>query len=281
VHVDIKLFEVGHCRHCERVTLAGGGWHAITFPSLAVLIVHPREGTILYDTGYADHFMSATARLPERAYRWATPVTLPAAAQLGAQLAEHGLSLGDIRYCVISHFHADHIAGLRDLPNARFIASARDFEHVRSQSRLGGLFKGILPALLPSDFEARLQLAEQLPRRTPGSGWEELGEGWDLFGDGSVLALRLPGHAPGHLGLLLRDAQDRQILLCADAAWSHRAWRDQRLPSVIARPFIHDWTAYRTTLQHLRSLAARHPGLVILPSHCQESLRAYRQGSDL
>jgi glyoxylase-like metal-dependent hydrolase (beta-lactamase superfamily II) len=213
VRLTLQLLEVGYCRHCERVTRAGGSWRASTFPALSALIVHPREGAILYDTGYADHFMSATARLPERAYRWATPVTLPATARLDAQLAEHGLDPGDIRYCVISHFHADHIAGLRDLTNARFIASARDFEHFRSQSRIGGLLKGLLPALLPGDFESRLQLAERLPLRSAGSGWEELGEGWDIFGDGSVLALRLPGHAPGHLGLLLRDTQDREILL--------------------------------------------------------------------
>jgi glyoxylase-like metal-dependent hydrolase (beta-lactamase superfamily II) len=275
--VNLKLLAVGHCRHCERVTLVGGGLRAVTFPSICALIVHPRAGAILYDTGYAEHFLDATARLPERAYRWLTPMSLPAQDRLSVQLARRGVRLGDIRWCVLSHFHADHIAGLRDLPQARFIASRRDVDDLRSRSRLGGLLRGLLPALLPPDFDARLQFAETFPRRPPMAGWEALGDGFALFGDDSVRAVRLPGHAPGHLGLLLRDEQDRQVLLCADAAWSRRAWQEQRLPSVLARPLLHDWQAYRNTLFTLQNLAARHTELAILPSHCQASLDDYQR----
>jgi glyoxylase-like metal-dependent hydrolase (beta-lactamase superfamily II) len=279
MRLDIRLMAVGHCRHCERVTIVGGALRAITFPSICALIVHPQHGAILYDTGYAEHFLTATATLPERAYRWVTPVTLPPAAALGAQLAGFGLSVFDIRHCVISHFHADHIAGLRDLVNARFVASRLDVDDLHSRSRrpLRGLTRGLLPALLPPDFGSRLQIAESFPVRSPGSGWDELGDGYDLFGDGSLLALRLPGHAPGHLGLLLHDTDDRRVLLCADAVWSQSAWQDQRLPSRLAKGLIHDWTAYKATIRHLQALALRHRELIILPSHCEASLAAYRQ----
>jgi glyoxylase-like metal-dependent hydrolase (beta-lactamase superfamily II) len=275
VTLSLKLFEVGYCKHLECISLSGGGWRPITFPSLSALIVHPREGAILYDTGYSNHFMDATRRLPERLYRWLTPVTLPAAQCLSVQLARSGLSLSDIRYCVISHFHADHIAGLRDLDRALFIASRRDVEHLRGCSRLRGFLKGLLPALLPPDFNSRLRLAESYPLRSAPAGWSGLGEGYDLFGDGSILALRLPGHAPGHLGLLLRDADDRPVLLCADASWSRRAWQEQRLPSLLARSVIHDWNAYKTTLSHLQALAKLERELIILPSHCAASLGEY------
>jgi glyoxylase-like metal-dependent hydrolase (beta-lactamase superfamily II) len=277
--VRLRLFEVGHCRHLECISLSGGAWRAITFPSITALIVHPREGAVLYDTGYADHFMDATAGLPERLYRWLTPVTLPAAQRLGAQLERAGLTASDIRYCVISHFHADHIAGLRDLDKALFIASRRDVEQLYGCSRLGGLLKGLLPALLPPDFDSRLRVVESYPVRPARAGWSGLGEAHDLFGDGSILALRLPGHAPGHLGLLLRDAEDRPILLCADACWSRRAWQEQRLPSPLARSVIHDWNAYKATLSQLQALARRERELIILPSHCAESLRAYSRGT--
>lgn len=273
----LQLFEVGYCKHLECISLSGGALRAITFPSISALIVHPREGAILYDTGYADHFMEATASLPERLYRWLTPVTLPSSQRLSVHLARNGLTVSDIRYCVISHFHADHIAGLRDLDKALFIASRRDVEQLYGCSRFGGLLKGLLPALLPTDFASRLRVAESYPVRPLRAGWSGLGEAHDLFGDGSVLALRLPGHAPGHLGLLLRDADDRPVLLCADACWSRRAWQEQRLPSALARSVIHDWNAYKETLSELHALAGRERDLIILPSHCGESLRAYSQ----
>ena len=154
--------------------MVGGKLQAITFPSICALIVHPRAGAILYDTGYAEHFLTATATLPERAYRWLAPVSLPAQERLSAQLAHHGLTLEDIRWCVLSHFHADHIAGMRDLPRARFIASRQDVEDLRSRSRLGGLLKGLLPTLLPPDFDSRLQYAPPPARDRLGGTWRGL-----------------------------------------------------------------------------------------------------------
>lgn len=275
MRLSIHLMAVGHCRHCERVTRAGGSWRPISFPSISVLIIHPLHGAILYDTGYADHFMSATERFPERLYRWVTPVAMERGAQLASQLAVHGLRLSDIRWCLISHFHADHIAGLRDLTQARFICMQEDFEQIRAMSRITGLRKGLLPALLPGDFESRLSFANDHAQRPLPAGWTEFGLGHDLFGDGSLMALALPGHAPRQMGVLLRDAQDRDVLLCADACWSRQAWQALQMPMGIARLVMHEWREYRHTIERLHRLSIAHPELLILPSHCQQSLADY------
>ncbi|WP_328796926.1 MBL fold metallo-hydrolase [Luteimonas deserti] len=276
MRVQLTLFDVGHCRHCERVTLAGGRWASVTFPSMVALIVHPTEGAILYDTGYAPHFIGATAAFPERAYRWATPAALPQAQRLEVQLAACGLRPSDIRWCLVSHFHADHIAGLRDLPSARFMCMREDLEGMRAMSRLRGLRNGWLPALVPDDFDARVRYAGDGIARALPAPWTTLGEGVDLFGDGSLFAVAMPGHAPRQMGLCLRDAQDRAVLLCADACWSHLTFRERRLPTWPARLVTHDWAAYVRTVERLHALARTAPDVAILPSHCRASLDAYR-----
>lgn len=276
MRVDLTLFDVGQCRHCERVTLAGGRWSSVAFPSMVALIVHPREGAILYDTGYAPHFIEATTGFPERLYRWATPVELPDAQRLEVQLAVHGVRPADIRWCLVSHFHADHIAGLRDLPNARFVCMREDLDAMRAMSRVRGLRNGWLPALLPHDFDARVRYAGDGVARALPAPWKTLGEGFDLFGDGSLFAVPLPGHAPRQMGLCLRDAQDRAVLLCADACWSHLTFRERRLPTWPARLVTHDWPAYVRTVDCLHTLAVATPDVAILPSHCQASLDTYR-----
>jgi glyoxylase-like metal-dependent hydrolase (beta-lactamase superfamily II) len=273
--LPVHLLTVGSCRHLERLAMRGGRWRPITFPALSALLLHPTRGPVLYDTGYAEHFRTATQPFPERLYRWLTPVTLPPEQQLGAQLAPHGLRLHDIRTVVISHCHGDHIAGLRDLPNARFLCLAADREALRGP-RLRTLRQGMLPALLPPDFDARCQFVDELPQRPLGPGFASLGSGFDLFGDGSALGVPLPGHTPGQLGLWLRDPQDRELLLCADAAWSLRAIHEARLPAFPARLLMHDWGRYAATMQTLRDLAAARPELVLLPSHCAASIAAYR-----
>jgi glyoxylase-like metal-dependent hydrolase (beta-lactamase superfamily II) len=274
--VELHLLEVGYCRHPEWITIRGGSWRACRFPALSVLILHPEAGAILYDTGYADRFEAATSPIPERLYRWLTPVKLPPEQQLAAQLLRFGQHPNDIRRVLISHMHADHIAGLRDLPRARFTAIGADVDAVRRLGRVAGVRKGFLAALLPPDFAARLDLADTCPSRELGTGWAPFSHGFDLVGDGTLVAVPLPGHSAAQMGLVVRGLDGRRCLLAADACWSVRAFREDRLPSWLARPALHDWRAYRQTIGALGALARAQPELPIVPSHCAASIAALR-----
>lgn len=277
--VQLHLMQVGSCRHCERVANRNGCWKLVEFPSIAALIVHPQAGPVLFDTGYAAHFETATTPFPERLYRWATPVQLPQEQTLETQLRSSGYALTDIRLCLISHFHADHAAGMRDLPNARFIAMDAEVSSVLStRSRFALTRHGLLPGLLPEQFRQRLTIAESYPQRALPAQWSDFGTAFDIFGDGSVMAVRLPGHSAGQMGIILRDQQDREVFLCADACWSRAAWQQASMPSSLTRLVMHDWHQYRQTLQNLHLLGNRHPEIALLPSHCTESLQAYRDG---
>ncbi len=268
---------VGRCRHPEWVTIRGGRFRAMDFPALAALIVHPSAEAILYDTGYADHFAAATERFPGRLYRWLTPIRLPEAEQLTRQLRAFGIAAGEVSRVLISHLHADHVAGLRDLPRARFAALEADVAgHLgpRAYSGFRALRRGVLPALLPTDFGARLDLVDASPAVDLGPAWAPFSRGFDLIGDGSLIGIPLPGHSPAQLGVLLRTTDDAQILLAADSCWSARAWREQRLPSLLARPLFADWNDYKTTLAGLKTVATHNPDLRIVPSHCTETFEA-------
>lgn len=276
--VQLHLMQVGHCRHCERIANQQGRWKMVQFPALAALIIHPQIGPVLFDTGYAEHFHHATQSFPERLYRWATPIHLPAEQTLARQLQQRGYQLSEIRYCLISHLHADHIAGLRDLPQARFIAMRDEVQSVlRPRSRFDLTHHGLLPGLLPDDFQARLTFAESCPGSELAAPWQAFGQGFDLFGDGSVLALRLPGHSAGQMGIIVRDQSDRQVLLCADACWSRAAWQQASMPSRLTRLLMHDWQQYQQTLLQLQQLGSQHPEIAILPSHCELSWHTYRE----
>ncbi|HBL26025.1 MAG TPA: MBL fold metallo-hydrolase [Acidobacteria bacterium] len=278
--VELHLLQVGRCRHPEWVALRGGRFTAIDFPALVALILHPTAGPILYDTGYADHFTSATTPFPERLYRWLTPVHLPEEERLGTQLKRFGLGLGDVGKVLISHFHGDHVAGLRDLPGAGFLALREDLLACLGRTRWQALRRGCLPALLPPDFPKRLALVDERPVVDLGPAWAPFRAGYDLLGDRSLLGIPLPGHSPAQLGVLLRTTEDRLVLLAADACWSARAWQESRMPSIVARPLFADWHMYRRTLTGLRELAGRQQDLAIIPSHCAETLAAFQRAPE-
>lgn len=145
--VTLHVLRVGACRHLECMAIRGGRWKSIEFPALCGLIQHPEQGWLLYDTGYASHFFEATQSFPERLYRGALPVVLPPDDMLVRQLAGFGLTTADINRVMISHYHGDHIAGLRDFPNARFIGLRADSQHF--QSLTGKRWRATLGGHLP------------------------------------------------------------------------------------------------------------------------------------
>jgi glyoxylase-like metal-dependent hydrolase (beta-lactamase superfamily II) len=182
---------------------------------------------------------------------------------------------------VVSHFHGDHVAGLRDLPRARISAGAAGVAQVLGTG--AGWRHGLLPALLPPDLPDRFDPVERAAPLTVGDGpgHDLLGFdllGFDLLGDGSLVAVPLPGHLPGHLGLLL-TAAGRQVLLVGDAAWSLRAIREQAPPSRLAAAAVHDGPAAAATLARLHRWHADHPELVLLPAHCPEAATRWREVS--
>ncbi len=268
IPLKFDLLKVGHCQHPECIALRGGGRRAIDFPALVGLIEHPQRGLMLYDTGYSRHFESATRRFPECLYRVITPVTLPPEEELLNQLAERGIAPGDIETVIISHFHADHVAGLRDFPKATFIATQAERKASENMGRIGRLRRAYLPELLPPDFDARVLRAEDMPKLAMPPGWTPFAEGWDLLGDASMAGIDLPGHTASQLGVAFREADNGLIFLIADACWKIEGLARNILPSRLAYPLFHSAADYDATFASIRTLHnSPHPP-VIIPSHC-------------
>lgn len=275
--LSLQLLRVGKCRHLECVIARSGRLALIDFPALCGLIRHPERGWILYDTGYSRHFFEATASFPQRLIHTVLPVKLPPAEELLLQLRRAGITPADIGWVVLSHYHGDHIAGLKDFPNATFLALKADtdrFEALRGKPWRSTL-KGQFHALLPTDFFRRLRHADEAVLVSLPRWMAPFTHGFDLFGDGTLLGVPLPGHSAGQLGVFLPDAGGRAVFLVGDACWSLPACREGRLPSVLTRLVNAESTQYVRTFLSLQQLAVREPTVTLLPSHCNASWRAF------
>ena len=268
--IEYHIYEAGHCTHPECATRRGASLAPIAYPALAFLLHHPQQGRVLFDTGYSEHFLDATRHFPERLYRAVAPVHLGAEEPLRVQLQRDGVTPSDIGHVVLSHLHGDHLGGLRDFPNAALICSRVAWEDMCARSRLGSLKRGLLPRLLPDDFLDRVSWIEDAPLCDLPTALADFGAGHDLFGDGSLLAVSLPGHAAGHYGLLFDDPEDTPIFLVADAAWSSQAIREGVPPPALVTAWLGDTQVYRETLQRLHNLGNATPSIRILPSHCND-----------
>ena len=272
---ELHFIQAGFCRHCEAMTRRGGSWRPAIFPALAGLILH-ESGPVLFDTGYDPAFFAATQNFPQRLYRWLTPPEISPQTTVAAQLDRFNLRPEDIRCVILSHFHADHIAGLGQFPLARIICSRLGLQAARLGSEWSALRGGILRALIPPDFDQRASFFEDCAAAVLPRELAPFDEAVDILGDGTILAVPLPGHATGQFGLVLRAKSGQLNFLAADAAWSSRAIRENCAPPRLTTALLGGTRDYRATLGQLHLLATRNPDVLITPSHCGE--RAAQEG---
>jgi glyoxylase-like metal-dependent hydrolase (beta-lactamase superfamily II) len=202
-------------------------------------LIHCPQGPILIDTGYTAHSTAAPGRsLGLRLYNHLLRARLIAENQPAPFLSRHGLRPEDITRVILTHYHADHISGLSLFPQARFTASRNALIRLQNRSTWANLRHGIFPELLPADLTTRLDAIEDAPQ-TQGPL-----PGRDLLGDGTILAIPLPGHADGHIGLHFPEAN---LLYATDAQWLMAALAPGKRPGLPSRLFAEEPSAIEAT----------------------------------
>lgn len=222
--------------------LLTGGEFTAQLPLHAWLIEH-REGPILVDTGE----LSSTANLPFARF------AVEREDEIDRQLAAHGLAPTDLGQVVLTHLHGDHIDGLARLRGARVRASE---QALRRQIALRRRH------VRASAIELRDEPFGAFARSAP------------LTADGRVVAVATPGHARGHISVVVVE-EDRHVLLAGDCAYSER----QLLEGWVDGVSLSVRTAL-STLSTVRDHARAHP-TVFLPSHDPDSARRLAERTTL
>ncbi|MBP6116187.1 MAG: MBL fold metallo-hydrolase [Neisseriaceae bacterium] len=248
-------FIAGHCTHAACMAVRGAGFSSCAFPAKTYLL-EANQRHWLWDTGYAQHFMDATASGVFALYRKVTPVYFESSQAIVTQLRQRGIGAGDLSGLILSHFHGDHIAGLKDFPDVPVIASGRGWAETRALRGWRALQKGFVPALMPSDIEQRLWPMEAGAKVALPEALQPFTEGHAVpNSNDEIILVDLPGHAAGHIGAFVSCA-DGWHLLAADAAWDVANYREGRLPSALTRLIMADHGNYLATLRQLHALDA-------------------------
>lgn len=116
---------------------------------------------------------------------------------IASQLAEIDVAVEDIDFLGLSHHHFDHVGQSPDFAASTLLLNARDVAALR---------EGLNP-----------QSAQILaPWLNDGATITDFSGDHDVFGDGSVVILAMPGHTPGHSSLLVRLPETGNVLLTGD-----------------------------------------------------------------
>lgn len=256
------MLDTGYCLASEHLMLRGGRRKQIKCPAVAVLLEHPTHGFLLFDTGYAPRVLEAMKTFPFSMYARVTPIFLLEGQAVKHQLHRLGLQTRDITTIIISHFHADHIGGLLDFPAAQIVCSRAALKDVQQRQGFAALRRAFIPALLPQNLEGRSQLIDTFLDEP----LEPFGPTHDLFGDGLLRLVQLPGHAKGQLGLLAQTPTG-PILFAADGCYLRRNFTENIHPHPSSLLFVDDPKATLQTITKLHELHESGANITILPCH--------------
>jgi N-acyl homoserine lactone hydrolase len=153
---------------------------------------------------------------------------------IAEQLAELGLKPEDIDVVGVSHMHFDHTGQAAGFPNARLVIGKADFEQSKGKEDPFG------------------------PWRKDGAKVSAEDADIDIFGDGSVTALFLPGHTPGHHALLVKLASG-PVMLSGDLYHAAEARAQRGIP-----PFNTDRAQTLASMDKFEALAKQTGAKVII-----------------
>lgn len=251
--VSFTILRTGGVRPPEALTFAGGRLLARTDIVHAAVLIRHGDDSLLLDTGLGRNIDRQFAT--DEPW-WAKPLFgYQRGVAAANQLKQAGLPSPPL--IVLSHAHWDHASGLEDFSDARIIAGEAEPAFARQVHR-GAVFPSQFPTV-----DGRWRTA-----RFDGPPLGEYGPTADLYGDGSVRLVRMPGHTPGSLGLLLTTETGRRFFFVGDTVWRSEA---------IQRGAPKFWLASRIldndragTLEQIRRLGRFHkafPDVTLLPAH--------------
>mgnify|MGYP000397717476 CR=1 FL=1 len=220
---------------------------------VAVLVRHP-EGPILIDAGMSRNGVAHVATVP---LLMQAIIELELSQSVAEGLAGQGLAASDLRGVLLTHSHWDHVSGLEDLPGVPVWLTDEEQGYIAHDDG-AALYR-------------QLDAAEPVVVRRlsfDGGPYGPFPSHHDVYGDGSVVAVPMPGHSPGSVGVFVHLSDGRRLLFIGDTAWAEEGvtWPAEK-PWLSRRMVDLDPARVREQLVALHRLAAVHPELVIVPAH--------------
>lgn len=264
--MKLSFISTGYGEVSLGLFVQGGGWSKVRFPFLCALIARD-DGLLLFDTGIGTRIAEEFKPLLYRGNRFFSRAVMrtrfdPARDALVRQLPALGFDPADIRYAVLSHLHWDHAGGMRDLPGAHFIVNRREWEEAAALKGLA-LVAG---AYIKEEF-AGTGLDIELVSTYPDRPYLSFPASHDVFGDGALVLVDVPGHTPGQVGMVVNLPSGRRFLLAGDSFYFPESLERRAPKSRLMRALVKEGPEAQDTLDRLWRLSRDELDIEIVACH--------------
>lgn len=153
---------------------------------------------LLWDTGLPNELAEKENGTTAGAFKLEVKKTLK------DQLSQIGLTPDDITHVGISHGHFDHTGNVNMFKNATLIIQKAELDFITNHTEEAKSYYMDIEKISYFLEEDHLDQIRTLKGDT------------DLFGDGTLKAITLPGHTPGHMALMVKLKDSGTFVLSGD-----------------------------------------------------------------
>lgn len=192
--------------------------HHITLPVKAFFIEHPK-GRILVDTAWDSAVRKHPIRTLTFPMWFASKPILPPGEAVDERLAALGVKPELLDYVILTHMDIDHDSGLQLVKSAKQIM----------------ISPGEWSAIHSSQVRYVRRPWKDIPLTQmcfTADGNAPYGLSWDVFGDGTVKVLSMPGHSQGSVVVRV-SAGEKFALLVGDTGYNRASWESLNLPGPV------------------------------------------------
>lgn len=228
----------------------------IWLPVSVYLIEHPK-GLILVDTGWhrdmsPEGVYDKSAQIKSLGSRVLYNVNqgqIPLGEAVDEQLEAMGIKPADLDYVLLTHLDCDHANGLRAVKDAKHIIVAQE---ELDCARKNGFIR------YKKKWWEGVELQTIDWNGTEGPAQKS----FDLFGDGSIKMINIPGHCDGLCAVKITREDGRYVLLFSDGGYATKSWKEMITSGVSL-----DKEMQRKSLQWIREQS--------MDANCIESLATH------
>lgn len=216
------------------------------------VVRHPEKGTFIIDTGVEKALRDEPGKAAIRGI---------VASVMHAEKMKFHVPLGDwlakeqapLAGVFLTHLHLDHISGMPDVPASTPIYAGP------GETRGHSLLNALVSPNIDRALEGKAAISEWPYAGDTGGRFAGV---VDVFGDGMVWALEVPGHTEGSTAYLVRTPSG-PVLITGDASHTRWGWEHDVEPG----EFSADKPRSTGSLAALRKLAAEHPAIDVRLGH--------------
>lgn len=253
--VRFSVIKTSQVAVAERLLVPDGSYTKKVPTNFSAFLVQHNQDLILLDTGLGSQIDAQYQKdMPywmRPFFNYETPVRT-ARQQLDAA------GLAPIGKIILSHSHWDHASGLLDFPQAQVLVAAEELPVIHNAGGSGGAWHSQVSSpdirWMPVAFTSG-----------PYKGYDK---SLDLYQDGTVVLVPMPGHTPGSIGVFVTVGSGKCYFFIGDVAWRLAALQAEA-PKFWAASLIVDQNRKQTlaSVRQVHAVMQQYPEVAVVPAH--------------